>query len=373
MKKRSLGRGSKGNAIVAVLVAVILCGGLSAAVLSTTASGQREAESELAGERAFELAEAGADWAVAQVRIRNGVVPTASSSQTMDGVGTFTVRYAQGDADGIDENNDGTVDDAGEHDYSVLLSTGTSGRVSRTVQVILKKAVETPSFDAAVQLNVEAPILDLRGNAFTFNGAEHFVDGTLDTVRPKKYALSSPAAIGDITTQIDSMNVDQITGLGSNPSVGQNPAIDLDKLVDQAMNAADTLIEPGTHANMSLGTATEEGVVVAYCCGDLHLSGDSGGGGILVVDGDLVISGGFTWTGIVLVRGRVTMTGGGGAKRVIGALGVGEAVDSTTSSTTVEVTGTVDLDYSSDAVALAVGSLGVTTIASWREVASPAP
>jgi hypothetical protein len=366
-------RSEGGNAMVAMLVAVVLCGGLSAAVLTTTTSREREAQAELASERAFELAEAGADWGIAQIRMRNGLVPSTGTQQTITGVGTFEVVYAQGDDDDIDENDDGVVDDAGERDFSCILSTGTSGGLQRTVQVILKKAVEVPTFDASVQLNVEAPILDLHGNAFTINGSEHLIDGTLDSGRPAKYAISSPAVAADLASQIDSGYVDQVTGTGGTPSVGSNPAIDLDKLVDQAMGAAETLIEPGTHANMDLGEPTEDGVVVAYCCGDLHLSGGSTGAGILVVDGDLTISGGFEWTGLVIVRGRLTMTGGGAVKRIIGAAAVGEAVDATVSTQTVEVTGTVDLAYSSDAVELASASLGVTTIASWREVAKPNP
>jgi hypothetical protein len=367
------GRSETGHALAAVLVAVFLCGGLSAAVLTTSTSGQRESESELAGERAFELAEAGADWGVAQIRIRSGIVPTADSFQAIQGVGTYTVRYAQGDADGIDEDDDGTIDEADERCYSVLLSTGVSGRVSRTVQVILMKAVETPAFEGAVTINVEAPIIDFDGNSFTVDGAEHLLDGSVDGVRPPKYAISTPALVADVLTQIDAGQLDQITGLGTGASIGQSAAIDLDHIVDQAMLSAGTLIEPGTHASVNIGTTTETGVVVAYCPGDLHLSGCANGAGVLVVDGDLAISGTFTWTGIVLVRGRMTMTGGGGDKLVVGSIVVGEAVTEAGGDSSVEVSGNVTLSYSTDAVNLASGRLGVTTIASWREVASPNP
>ena len=90
-----------------------------------------------------------------------------------------------------------------------------------------------------------------------------------------------------------------------------------------------------------------------------------------VVDGDLRISGNFSWVGIVIVRGRATMVGGGSEKRVIGTLVVGEEVNSEFSSTSVSVSGTVDLLYSSDAIALASNALRIPIVAAWREVANP--
>ena len=52
------------------------------------------------------------------------------------------LRYVQGDADGLDNNGDGVVDDAGEHDLAKLVSTGTSGGISRSVEVVMRKAIE---------------------------------------------------------------------------------------------------------------------------------------------------------------------------------------------------------------------------------------
>jgi hypothetical protein len=370
---KRLRRSEEGSAIVATAVAVVLCGALSAAVLTINTGREKEAMTDLASMRALNLAESGADWGICQIRINHGVVPVGAVTQTVAGEGKFELQYVQGDDDDLDNNGDGVVDDAGEHDFAKLVSTGTSGGISRSVEVVMRKAIETPAFDGAVQINVEVPILDLNGNSFIVDGREHFLDGTLDPDRPAKYGVSSPANIADVTAQIPAMNADQFLGLGGLPSVGQVAAIDLDKLVDQAMQAAGTLIQPGTHANMLLGTPTESGVVVAYCGGDLHLSGGSGGAGILCVDGDLNISGGFEWVGIVLVRGAVRITGGGATKHVIGALGVGEELGATASSTSVALTGTVDLDYSGDAIGLASTALAITAVMSWREVANPAP
>jgi hypothetical protein len=356
-------RNERGSALVALFVSITVCGAVSVGVLLTSGSRNKEAQTHLASERALQLAEAAADWGISQVRIRHGVVPTTSSTQSIAGVGAFTCRYLPGrPSDPTDVN------------YATILATGTSNRLSRTLRVLIKTQIVVPTFDAAVQLNVNAPILDLNGNAFTIQGADHQLDGSADTSHPSKYGIASPALVADLTSQIDSSHIDQVTGLGwsaTTASVGQVPMIDLNSLFTSAISGATVAVAAGTQTNLALGTAAPGGTVLAYCHGDLHLSGNNAGAGILAVDGDLDISGGFTWTGIILVRGRVTMTGGGNAKRIIGALAVGQDILADTSTTTIDATGTVDLLYSSSAVQLAAEAYKVMTVASWGEVANP--
>ena len=64
-------------------------------------SGSRNAEAQthLASERALQLAEAGADWGITQIRIRNGFIPTENTTMTVDNVGTFTCSYLPGRPD----------------------------------------------------------------------------------------------------------------------------------------------------------------------------------------------------------------------------------------------------------------------------------
>ncbi len=358
--------------ILVLLVVVVICAGLSAAVLLTNMGRHQEAETAFHRERAFMLAEAGTDWAICQLRIRNGEIPTTPiETRTQPKAGDFTVRYVNGNANGRDDDGDGTVDNLTERNYAVVTSTGSSGGMRRTVEVLMRKAVEVPSFDSPVQINVEAPLLDLSGNAFVIDGREHTIDGTYDPTRPAKAGLATPADVADVVAQIDATRYDNIIGSGGVPSVEQVAPMDLNRLVQQASVAATVILEPGTHTHLDLGEPTMAGVTVAYCAGDLHLSGGGSGAGVLAVDGDLTISGGFEWVGIILVRGRVVLTGGGGGTRLIGALGVGEEVTSTTSSTEVSFTGTVDLMYSSDAVEMAANRLAVMSVMSWREVANP--
>jgi hypothetical protein len=293
-------------------------------------------------------------------------------TRTIASVGSFTIRYAQGDVNGVDDNGDGTTDEAAENVYASVLSTGTSGRISRTVQVVLRKAVITPTFDASLQINVTSPIIDLNGNAFIIDGRNHALDGSLDTTSGVvKYGIASPAAAGVLEAQVPSKNVDQILGLGSNPSLGVVAPIELNGLVDQIAASASVILPEGNASNIVLGSPEPGNTVSAYCPGSLKLTGNGTGAGMLAVDGDLEISGGFVWVGIIVVRGQVTLVGGGGGKHIIGALAVGQDVTASTSSTEVDVTGTVDINYSSDAITLAADSFAVMTLQSWREVANP--
>ncbi|HEV2671322.1 MAG TPA: hypothetical protein VGU74_09530 [Gemmatimonadales bacterium] len=56
--------------------------------------------------------------------------------------------------------------------------------------------------------------------------------------------------------------------------------------------------------------ACESYMPIIHALGDLHISGGSGQG-ILLVDGDLELTGGFTFVGVIIVRGTLRSTGTG--------------------------------------------------------------
>ena len=143
MKQRNNGRQS-GSATIVIIVAVIVCGGLSSAVLLTNAGRSRLAKTESDSERALQLAEAGADWATTRVRILGGVVPNVNETRTIAGIGSVLIRYAQGNVNGLDDNGNGTVDDAAESSYATVLATGSAGGVQRTVRIVLRRAQLRP-------------------------------------------------------------------------------------------------------------------------------------------------------------------------------------------------------------------------------------
>lgn len=70
---------------------------------------------------------------------------------------------------------------------------------------------------------------------------------------------------------------------------------------------------------------------ITYVPGDLHMTGNSQGNGILVIDGDLDIDGGLNFYGLILVKGVVKFTGGGSQKvNIYGSVLAGQSsVDDT--------------------------------------------
>lgn len=364
-------RREHGSALSAALFISVICVSLSAASVAVARGWQGAASAELNRERAFQLAESGVDWAIARMRARHGSLPESDESGSLPGVGLWSVSYGPGDSNGADDDGDGSIDESDEDNFTVLTSTGTAGGVSRHIRVLLRTPTAIAGFEGATVFNVDAPVLDLNGNAFNIEGEEHFIDGTLDSTRTAKYSVASPATVATLTAQVSSTQRDNMTGLGGSPAMGQVAAIDLNALVLESQRAASVTLAPGTYSGRTFGTPVEGGTEVVNVPGDLHLSGNTQGAGILVVDGDLRISGSFTWTGIILVRGRTSMVGGGGTKRLVGSLVVGEEVGSTSDSTSVTVSGTIDLLYSTDAVDLAARSLVVPVVIVWTETGSP--
>lgn len=367
----------QGSGMIAVIVLVVICAGMAGAVLLPSMARHREAQAHLQRQRALYLAEAGVDWAIATLRDSGGVIPGGTSiTQNPQGQGSFTLTYNAGTSNGTDDDGDGITDEADESSWVTLLSVGTSGNESRAIEVLARAAVVTPEFTTSVLINVDAPIFESNSNALYVDGREHDIDGNVDTTTPAKPAMGSPAPAADLESQINRPG--QFVGLGGSPSVAQLPAIDLHALVEQTKSAATRIVQPGTHSSVAWGTPTAAGTQIVYCDGDLHLSGNGGGAGYLVVDGDLIISGGFVWQGVVLVRGTSRMTGGGSGKRIIGAMVVGEEIETVggegirgPSSTVVQLRGTVDMLFSNAAITAANRRISVMSIMSWSEVPTP--
>jgi hypothetical protein len=366
----------RGSALMGVFVIVIVCGALALSVLLPNLARHREAKAAVERERAFQLAEAGIDFGIAEMRKSGGILPTTPTETGTPGNGTsgsFTLTYTAGNANGVDDDGDGIDDDADEAEMVQLVSTGRFNDTERTIRMMMRRSVSVPTIAASIQFNVEFPIIDVNGNSFFVSGFEHDLLGTKDTSLTPSHGLAAPTDPVNLEVQIPSNRTDQIEGAGGTPSITYVDAIDLDTLVEQAKSAAThSLSASSAYSQLSLGAPTPGGVVVAVCEGDLHLSGVAEGFGILVVDGDMKCSGELLWTGIILIRGRAIMTGGGTTKRLIGAMIVGEEVIGGIDDTqTVKLGGTVDMLYSSEAIELAQQRLAMMTVLSWQEVASP--
>ncbi|MCZ6512576.1 MAG: pilus assembly PilX N-terminal domain-containing protein [Nitrospinae bacterium] len=114
--------------------------------------------------------------------------------------------------------------------------------------------------------------------------------------------------------------------------------------------------------------------VTMYFDGELQVSGNVVGYGILVVDGDLKLTGTLDWNGIILIGTCTTctcptcpggLTGNGGITTA-GAVLIG---NSTVAASTSDFTGTAELNYSCQGIAIANGAFSNTFASvTWRHV-----
>ncbi len=203
---------------------------------------------------------------------------------------------------------------------------------------MLQMEVATPVLGfadgGALTLDGPSPQIDAMPNSmnFTITGA----DACTTNPQPDHPAIdgyddpnASPPT-HSVQTIIDSLpRPDHYTGSGGTPSV-QNGHDSL----GETMTTPDGLkwlidqikVAPGAHYydSSNVGTFDPGSTVrssITYVDGDLTLSGNGSGKGILVVTGTLHMSGNFTWYGLVLVVGDGVMEfNGGGNGQIVGQM-----------------------------------------------------
>ena len=229
------------------------------------------------------------------------------------------------------------------------------------------------------------------GNGYDINGvadtecngvsgvATEAVDGTPTAVGNQP---AWDACIDTICTWFSVPGSNGMTGTS-----GTTPDIDYGGTTFTAQDAEDLYddLEPATKADYTntgsdsyilnggtYGSITDP--VTMYYDGKLTVNGTVIGYGILIVDGDLDVIGNLDWNGIVMI-GTCTLCGcptcpggltGSGGADVAGAMLIG---NSTVDASTAEFTGTADLNYSCEGIAIANGAFSNTfAMVTWRKV-----
>ncbi len=90
---------------------------------------------------------------------------------------------------------------------------------------------------------------------------------------------------------------------------------------------------------------------VIHVAGDLHLTGGSGQG-VLLVDGDLTATGGVNFVGPVIVKGTFSVAGNGSGARFVGGVLAADSLDLSAN----KMTGNAVVSYSSCAITKALNS-----------------
>jgi hypothetical protein len=224
-----------------------------------------------------------------------------------------------------------------------VTSNGLRNTSSKTIEV---EAVKLPGPSVPGSVYTEG-ILICKGAAFHIDGNDY--DPATGEIVPGSIPLPGVVPTGgveavDCTTPHGWNN---IVGAGAVPSIVP-PAFDINlpALLGSYAENADVVLY-GTQMNPGTDTwgSLDHFVVVYIKEGDLHLSGDNSGGGMLLVDGDVMISGRFTWYGLILTLGDVDLVGGGTGIHIYGAIMTQGDI-----SSSGNVSGNSDVFYSSEMI-----------------------
>ena len=240
----------------------------------------------------------------------------------------------------------------------VATSEGMQGAAMRRIEI---EAVKRPFQTVAAATYAE-------DDNFAFNGTQFLVSGRdwdPDTGLP----LVGGTEVNGIVTTEDPNNIvnalggnqiNNVEGVGPEPAIATSPVnLDLQSLAEEYSRIADVTMNGGAVTGPNWGDNTNYRVV--HSTGDLHVSGGGQGGGILIVDGDFEVSGQFTWYGLVIVLGEMRFTGGGAGVHIYGSTLVQGGISNQT------VSGNADLLYSSIALDR-LASLARYQTVSWHEL-----
>lgn len=421
MNERSLRHGERGSAMVIALMTLVLLTMVGTLFLAQTKTETQIAGHDMRATQALFNAEAGYGEALARMSDTGDPDYIGEPSGTVTpGWGRYLV-LANGnsdqdpdhnlaESDSLDNDGNGTVDESGEAYPEVATAQGGEPidypwvnvryKLNATNQVILygdhdDNLVTPPRFNlvhgypviivtaegergsAARRVEVEAikqpfelvqSALYSESDDFKFNGTQFKVSGqdwdpvTGNVVagNPEVPGILTTGDPNNITNALSGQQTNNVEGLGGEPSAtSTNVDMDLQAIADTYSPLAEYVVPAGTYDDVAWGSLDDYTVV--HCTGDLHLSGNVSGGGILIVDGDMTVSGSFTWYGLCIVLGDVTFTGGGAGIHLYGSTLIqGSSNDQT-------VSGNADVLYSSEALNR-LTALSPYMVANWREL-----
>jgi hypothetical protein len=359
-------RGIATLALVLILVPLLIVVG---SYLQTMSGRNSRLQLEIKEERAMMVAESGIDVALFEARkgtLVAGHQAKFSFAGAMPGGGDYSANCTYLGDDDIDNDNDGLIDEPDEDVYRVV-STGRVGGSLRRVAAYLGFSSFLAGPQSAITVTNQTPT-DIRiSGTPVIDGRNYSLAGNLvGSGNTFGIAIAAPATTTKLSALLTPAEGARVLGKTAAPSLGQTTTYTTTTVastVAQARNAAQIVVTNGVAAAMSWGNATTGPQYIVYREGNLKVTGNTTGAGILVVNGDLTISGTLTWYGVVLVTGNFDC--GSGTARIYGATVLGQG------GIRVDVRGTCDLRYSQAAVALATRLTGrYVAFNGWQEIST---
>ena len=241
---------------------------------------------------------------------------------------------------------------------------GTEDTTSHETRVLVRRRNVMPPVPSAVFINAPS-VFNFSGNSFLVDGNDTNIDGTPGACPPVP-------GIGVIDAGSEADALGALTNPQRNNIQGQGhfPSVDVLSDPPDLVGIADTLSQNANRTytgttSVSGATASSWGTTanpqITVIDGDLTISGNGRGAGVLIVRGDVRMTGAFRWDGVVIVLGTdVTIRG---TPDIYGCLMIqADTVD-------FEIKGNIGVRYSCEALLGNEGimSLGAATIVSWWE------
>ncbi|MBI2438313.1 MAG: hypothetical protein HYV36_05830 [Lentisphaerae bacterium] len=329
--------GQSGFVLIVVVIQASLASILAAGLYMASASTVGSASRTISFEKAFLIAEAGAERAKAILSTNannmNTILTGADNTTNTcdDGILSFgsAVSFAGGSYQvRVSDNNDGDSNLFVDTDNTVIIrTTGTY----ENAQHVLELAV-TVSNVAAPPADNDGALAIYGTNATVSVGGSASIDGR-DWAVPANFNCTGSGCDGTLTTNpagpgvFSATNTTTINGsnkIVGNPPVTNNAAGEYDEQywqdqVDYWTSLATLSISGNVADGSSLGTRTSPQITIVAA--DASISGNAAGAGVLIVmpDVDITISGTFHYEGLVILLGDVTCTALGTAD-MFGAL-----------------------------------------------------
>ena len=240
-----------------------------------------------------------------------------------------------------------------------------AGRRGAANKIVTVEAVKWPLPPVTGAVYTESP-MSFQGNAFYIDGHDHDYQAPYDTIAgaPSLPGISTPNDPTTITNNINGQQEDNVQGSGADPSVQpSNVNLDVQALAAAWSMLADITLVGNQNNPSSTGWGTvatnPPDLKVVHIQGNLDISGNMTGAGVLVVDGNFKMGGTINWSGIILVLGDVDVVGGGNAKNIVGGLVVQGSLSGSTT-----VNGNITVYYSSAMIAK-LNALKDYEVSSW--------
>jgi len=200
---------------------------------------------------------------------------------------------------------DATTNSSLEANQIKVTSTGTIQDTSSEVTGILAYQGGLPETPSPLGIYSNNLNLNMSGNSVLINGNDKNTNGTSG---PKKalpgLTVGGPDAYNNVHNNLTSDQLNNITGAGSTPSVEQADieGADLQPFIDKYTADPDIVVSSDLNS-AEIGTPDNPQITVIN--GDIHISGVTGAGILVVESGNSIsITGNFDFKGLIILQGN---------------------------------------------------------------------